>query len=180
MLRTRVYGESSLSLHCIFSFVTQTQDNVSGFMPSLFVSIFCTFSCCIFCKGGERGVSCFSLSDPPTQAKVQPTLTRERARAKRCCARARAAPRTQRQRCSPCHAATCRRASRHRVEVIGEATAGRAEGDARGDAGALAVARPERERDDELVRRQRRREVDETSRRCPQPSHRLALSAQQS
>ena len=164
----------------IFSFVTQTQDNVSGFMPSLFVSIFCTFSCCIFCKGGERGVSCFSPSDPPTQAKVQPTLTRERARAKRCCARARAAPRTQRLRSTPCLAATCRKASRHRVEVIGEATAGRAEGDARGDAGALAVARPERERDDELVRRQRRREVDETSRSSPLPSHRLALSAHQS
>ena len=58
-------------------------------------------------------------------------------------------------------------ASPHRLEVIGEATAGRAEGVARGVAGALADGRPERERDDELVRRQRRREVDETSRRCP-------------
>ena len=53
-------------------FVTQTQDNVSGFMPSLFVSIFCAFlhifMLIFWQEAGERGVSCFALRAPRPQA----------------------------------------------------------------------------------------------------------------
>jgi hypothetical protein len=61
-------------------------------------------------------------------------------------------------------------ASPHRVEVIGEATAGRAEGVARAVAGALADGRPERERADVLVVAS----VDGRSNRPPEvaPCHR--------
>ena len=70
----------------IFSFVTQTLDNVSGFMPSLFcVHFLCffTFSCCIFCKRGGRGGdhalrSGTQIIDPSARARVTQLRARSR------------------------------------------------------------------------------------------------------
>ena len=75
MLRTR-YMESQVYV-CIFifSFVTQTQDNVSGFMPSLFCVHFLHFHAAFFARGGREF---HPITDPSARARV--TLLRARSR----------------------------------------------------------------------------------------------------
>ena len=86
MLRTRNMESEVYVCKFIFSFVTQTLDNVSGFMPSLFcVHFLCffTFSCCIFCKRGGRGGdhalrSGTQIIDPSARARVTQLRARSR------------------------------------------------------------------------------------------------------
>ena len=85
MLRTRNMESEVYVCKFIFSFVTQTLDNVSGFMPSLFVSIFVLFHIFmpIFCKRGGRGGdhalrSGTQIIDPSARARVTQLRARSR------------------------------------------------------------------------------------------------------
>ena len=78
-MRTRNMESEVYVCKFIFSFVTQTLDNVSGFMPSNFCVNFCafsTFSCCICLQEGGREFH--QITDPSARARV--TLLRARSR----------------------------------------------------------------------------------------------------